>query len=59
MIAKALSQPFNVPLGKMTDDVMDDVKYPYSLMDGLAGKIGFLSDLLHSDDAVRHPGYEI
>jgi hypothetical protein len=60
MFAKCLSQPFNVNLGNLTDEIMEDVKYPYCLMDGLAGKICFLSDLLlEKEEYVRFPGFEI
>jgi hypothetical protein len=33
--------------------------YPFSLMDGLAGEICLLSDLLRDEDEVRFPGLEV
>jgi hypothetical protein len=34
-------------------------KQPFGLMDGSAGDICFLSDLLRDENEVRMPGYEI
>lgn len=34
-------------------------EYPYSLMEGLAGEIYFLCDILSPDLEVRFPGFEI
>ena len=33
--------------------------HPFSLMEGLAGDICFLSDLLRDENDVRFPGYEV
>ena len=33
--------------------------FPYSLMEGIAGDISFLSDILKDETSARFPGYEI
>ena len=33
--------------------------HPFSLMEGIAGEVCFLSDLLHNPYEARFPGYEV
>ena len=33
--------------------------HPFGLMEGMTGDICFLSDLLHDEDNMRMPGFEI
>ena len=63
MFAHALFDPEVQNRVKYFHDGFRKVKgtpdYPYSLMEGVAGEVYFLSELLTEDDDMRFPGYEV
>ena len=39
--------------------IQEPTNHPYSLMEGLAGEVLFLSQILNDEEEARFPGFEI